>query len=512
MFVIIIKVLNTFFSEDMGILKDEVAAMEETQSNYIDLELLKKELEDCPDIIAKKIFIENKYIAFFLFMGETVNQDIIQRDFIKPVSAMKLDELSKEVNIHNLPCAEISLLYDTNSVIDRLFAGECILLCQKLPFAVSCMLIDIKERSIEEPVTEKNVRGPHDGFVESIKTNLSLLRGKIKNSKLKFKTVKLGDQTNQTVAIAYIDGIANMELVNGLFDKVSKIKLDGLTSIGSIEQSISSNKNSLFSQFLSTERPDKAVAGLLEGRIVILQEGTPRVLIAPVSFISFFQALDDYSSAWLQGSFFRMVRFLALILTLFLPAMYIAVISFHYYAVPLSLLVPLAESRVRVPFPPIVEAMILELTVEMIREAAVRLPTYIGTAISVVAGLIIGQAAVEAGIVSNLLIIIVSTTAIASYVLPSQDMSTAIRILRFIYMIMASIFGIIGIVVAFALTIGHLLKLESLGQPYFQPFSPLDKKGLKDSVLRFPLSMMKKRPFMTRTANKFRGGNNDGQE
>jgi spore germination protein len=485
--------------------------MEAKQSNCIDFEVIKKTLKDCPDVVAKKVFIENQYIAFFLFVEEIINQDILQRDFIKPVSTMSLNQLSKEVNIHNLPCSEIYVLYDANEVLDRIFAGECVLVCDKLPFAVSCQTIDLKGRDISEPVTEKNVRGPHDGFVEALKINLSLLRRKIKSSKLKFKTVAVGAQTNQMVVIAYIEGIANMDLVNGVFDKVSKINIDGLTSIGDIEQSIASNNNSLFPQFLSTERPDKAMAGLLEGRVVILQDGTPRVIIAPVGFISFFQALDDYSAAWLQGSFFRMVRFLALVIALFLPATYIAIISFHYYAVPLSLLVSLAESRVRVPFPPIVEVMILELTVEMIREAAIRLPTYIGTAISVVAGLIIGQAAVEAGIVSNLLIIIVSTTAIASYVLPSQDMAMAIRILRFIYMIMASIFGIIGIVISAALTIGHLLKLESLGQPYFQPFSPLDKRGLKDSVVRFPLSMMKRRPFMTRTENKFRGGNNGGQ-
>jgi hypothetical protein len=495
----------------MGILFYEVVAMVEKQSNCIDFELIKKALADCPDIIAKKVFIEKQYSAFFLFMQQTANQDIIQRDFIKPVSTMSLSQLSNEVNIHNLPCSEVSVLYDADAVLKRIFDGECVLICDKLPFAVACLLVNIEKRGIEEPVTEKNVRGPHDGFVEHINTNLSILRRKIRNSKLKFKTVKLGVQTNQTVIISYIEGVANMDLVNGVFDKISKINIDGLTSIGAIEQSISSNKNTLFPEFLSTERPDKVMAGLLEGRIAILQDGTPRVLIAPVNFISFFQALDDYSSSWIQGSFFRLTRFLALIITLFLPALYIAVISFHYYAVPLSLLVSLAESRVRVPFPPIVEAIILEFTVEMIREAAVRLPTYIGTSISVVAGLIIGQAAVEAGIVSNLLIIIVSATAIASYVLPSQDMAMAIRILRFVYMIMASIFGIIGIVIAAALTIGHLLKMESLGQPYLQPFTPLDKRGLKDSVLRFPISMMKRRPFMTRTKNKFRGGNNDGQ-
>ncbi|MDW8803062.1 spore germination protein [Clostridium sp. A1-XYC3] len=200
----------------------------------------------------------------------------------------------------------------------------------------------------------------------------------------------------------------------------------------------------------------------------------------------------------------------ALIIAILLPYMYISITSFHYYAVPLDLLIPLAESRARVPFPPIVEALILEFTIEMVREGAIRLPTYIGTSISVVAGLIIGQAAVEAGIVSNLLIIIVAATAIASYVLPSQDMAMAIRILRFVYMISASIFGIIGIVVSTALTFAHLTRIESLGQPYFQPFSPLDTNGLKDSILRLPLKKMKKRPYMTRIKNKFRSGNDEG--
>jgi hypothetical protein len=477
----------------------------------IDMNLIKKALADCPDVIGKKVYIENQHAAFFLFIEETINYDVIQRDFMKPLLSMSLQQLSIEMNINNLACSELALIYDTNTVIEKIFAGECVFVCDKLPFAVACMILDVDKRGIEEPITEKNIRGAHDGFVEPLHTNLSMLRRKIKSSKLKFKTVTLGTQTKQTVIIAYIEGIANTELVNGVFEKVSKIKIDGLTSIGSIEQIVASHKNSVFPQYLSTERPDKVVAGLLEGRLAILQDGTPRVLIAPVSFTSFFQALDDFSAVWVQGSFLRLLRFLALIIAVFLPALYIAIITFHYYAVPLTLLVPLAESRAKVPFPPIIEALILEFTVEMVREASIRLPTYIGTAISVVAGLIIGQSAVEAGIVSNLLIIIVAATAIASYVIPSQDMAMSIRIMRFVLMIAASMFGIIGIVVATALTIGHLLKLDSLGQPYFQPFSPLDKAELKDSVVRFPLSMLKKRPFITRTKNKFRGGDNDGQ-
>lgn len=479
-------------------------------SNNITMKSIDEAIIDCPDIIRRKVYIDSQYEAFFLFIDEIIDHDILQRDFIIPISNMSLKQLSNKTNIHNIPCSDLTILYDINEVLDNIMIGNSVFLCEQLPFSVACTLTDIEKRSIQEPVTEKNVRGAHEGFVESLNTNLSILRRKIKNNKLKFKTVTLGVQTKQKVVIAYIEGIANMDIVNGVFDKISKIEIDGISNIGYIEQSISAHPNSVFPQFLSTERPDKTTAALLEGCIVILGDGTPRVLIAPVNFIAFFQAMDDYSTLWIHGSFSRLIRIIAFIIAILLPSVYISIISFHYYAVPLDLLVPLAESRARVPFPPIVEALILEFTIEMVREASIRLPTYVGTTISVVAGLIIGQAAVEAGIVSNLLIIIVAATAIASYVIPSQDMSLGIRILRFAYMISASIFGIIGIVVSVALTIAHVITIDSLGQPYFEPFSPLDKNSLKDSIVRFPLKFLKKRPRMTRTKNKIRGGNNAG--
>lgn len=484
--------------------------MDTKMPTNITMNSIDQALTDCPDIVRKNIYIENQYEAFFLFISGLSNLDIVQRDFIAPLSSMSLEQLSNENNIHNLPCSEIVILYDLNTLLDNILAGNSVFICEQLPYAVACTLTDFEKRSIEEPETEKNIRGPHEGFVESLDTNLSILRRKIRNNKLKFKTVTLGAQTRQKIVVAYIDGISNMDIVNGIFDKIGKINIDGLSNIGYIEQSVSAHPNSVFPQFLSTERPDKSMAALLEGRIVILEDGTPRVLIAPVNFMAFFQALDDYSSLWIHGSFSRLIRIVAFLIAILFPSVYISIISFHYYAVPLDLLIPLAESRSRVPFPPIVEALILEFTIEMVREASIRLPTYVGTTISVVAGLIIGQAAVEAGIVSNLLIIIVAATAIASYVIPSQDMSLGIRILRFVYMIAASIFGIIGIVVTVALTIGHLITIESLGQPYFQPFSPLDTNDLKDSVVRLPLKMMRKRPNMTKTKNKTRGGKNEG--
>lgn len=485
----------------------EVEIMEENINKNIVIQDINNALVDCPDIAKKKVYIENKHEAFFIYVNEMIDYNLVQRDFINPLTNMTLEQLSNEKNVNNIPSSTVNLLYSTSEIIDSITKGSIVLVCDKITYAIASLNLLYEKRPIEEPVTEKNVRGSHEGFVEPIDINMSILRRAIKNNNLKFKTVVLGRETKQTAAIAYINGIANMDLVNSTFEKISSIDSDGVPVVGFIEQKIISSPNSVFPQFISTERPDKAISSLLEGRIVIMLNGTPRVIIAPVSFFSFFQAMDDYAFMWVSGSFYRFLRIIAFTVALLLPSMYIAIISFHYYAVPLSLLISLAESRSKVPFPPIVEALMLEFTVDMIREAAIRLPTYVGTAISVVAGLIIGQAAVEAGIVSNLLIIIVAVTAVASYTLPSQDMATAIRILRFAYMILASIFGIIAIVMCFALTMAHLIKLESLGQPYFQPVVPLKKYDLKDSFLRMPFKFLKKRTSMTKTKNKFRGGN-----
>ncbi|MCX8132238.1 MAG: spore germination protein [Clostridia bacterium] len=481
----------------------------ENTTGSLNFQIINEKLENCPDIIRKKVYIDNKHEAYFIYIRGLTDKDLIQRDFISPIIAMSFDQLSAGIAINNIPCAELNLIYDPSEVVDSILSGNSVFICNALPFAVSCMLSDIEKRSIDEPITEKNVRGPHEGFVEVLDTNLSILRRKIKNSKLKYKTLSLGLQTNQQVVISYMEGLANEDIINSLYKKLSSIKIDGLSAIGYIEQIITSHPNSLFPQFIATERPDRAMAALLEGRLVILQEGTPVVLIAPVSFISFFQALDDFSTLWTHGSFIRLLRIAALVITLLLPSLYIAVTSFHYYAVPLHLLVPLAESRSRVPFPPIIEVLILEATVEMVREASIRLPSYIGTAISVVAGLIIGEAAVQAGIVSDLLIVIVAATAVASYVIPTYDMAMAIRILRFLFILASSVFGIIGIVVCTALTFAHMITMESLGQPYFQPFSPLNTRDFKDSVLRMPLKVLRKRPNSARTKNNIRSRNDE---
>jgi spore germination protein len=471
--------------------------------------MLQEKITDCPDITQRILYIDEKREARILFLDNMINLDLLQRDFIRPIQAMSFQQLNDEKKIMSLPGALIHTPRDLDTIVTNLFSGEAVFLCDGVSFAVTCNLVEFEHRGIEEPVTEKNIRGAHEGFVETMNTNLSILRRKAKNNRLKFKELTLGTVTNQKVAIAYIDNITNPKLLSTLYNKIKAINFDGIFTNGYIEQAITDFPNSPFPQYQATERPEKVMASLLEGKLAVLVEGTPVVILAPVSFFSFFQALDDYSTQWINSSLLRFLRITSLFTALFLPSLYIAITSYHYYAVPLNLLVTLAESRARVPFPPIIEVLILEIMVEMVREASIRLPTYIGTSISVVAGLIIGQAAVEAGVVSNLLIVIVASTAIASYVIPSYEMGLAIRVLRFVFLIAASLFGIIGIIVCVSFFLAHVVTIESLGQPYYQPVIPFKAADLRDTLFRLPFKYIRNRPSIAKPMDKKRGKRND---
>lgn len=470
------------------------------------LKILNYYFKDCPDIIQKLVSLKERRRGCFIFIKEFIDSDLLQRDFIRPLMMMDNSMLSNKNIIEYLPTLNNLLCYDIDSVVSSVLEGKIVFLVDEVNFAVSCDLIKVEKRVISEPNGEKNVRGPHDGFIESLNTNISLLRIKIKNSKFKYKSIVLGNLTNQSLVIAYIEGIANPVIVDNLYNKIKSINIDGLLSIGYIEQLIVASKPSIFPQYVATERIDKSVAALLEGKVVVLLDGIPYALIAPISFFSFFDAPDDYSSNWIAGTMIRFIRFLSVITTLTLPGLYISITAFQYYLIPTDILVQLGKSRAAVAFPPVVEALMMEFTIQMLREASIRLPTYIGATIGVVGGIIIGQAAVAAGIVSNLFIIVVGIMAIASYVTPNYDFGMTITVLRIFILLMTSLFGIVGMITCFSLLLMHLLSLESLGQPYFTPIMPLKIRDLKDTIIRFPLKFMKTRPNTAQPLEKRRSG------
>lgn len=467
------------------------------------------EFIDCPDIIQKQVMLKQIKKGCFIFLKDFVNTDLLQRDFVSPLLTMDCSTLSEKNIIEYLPTLNNSVCYDINSVVTSVLEGKTVFLIDESNFAIVCDMVEIEKRSITEPEGEKNVRGAHDGFIESLSINITLLRRKIKSNRLKFKSIVLGNITNQSLVISYIDGIANQKIINDLYNKISNIKTDGLLSIGHIEELIADSKYALFPQYIATERTDKVIGALLQGKVAVLLDGTPFALIAPTSFFSFFQAPDDYNSNWIPSTLVRIIRFLGFITTLTLPGLYVSITAFQYYLIPFNILVQLGKSRSTVAFPPQVEALLMEFTIQMLREASIRLPTYIGTTAGVVGGIIIGQAAVSAGIVSNLFIIIVGVMAIASYSTPNYEFGISMIVIRLGILLMASVFGIVGMITCFSLLLMHLLSLESLGQPYLMPMMPLKLNDIKDTIIRAPLQFMKRRPHIAKPIRKRRDSKNE---
>lgn len=455
---------------------------------------IQNEYTDAPDLKVKKVTLQSNITGYFVYIDGIIDVDVVQRDFITPILRLSDEYLSKPELIDELPISNTLVHYDITEVVKVISQGSTALILDNAPFSISCNTKKFDKRGVTEPETEKNVRGAHEGFIEVIQANMATLRRKIANPKLKFKSLSVGTVTKQTLMVAYIDGIASNNILNTLLKKLNSYNLDSALSAGHIEQFISEFPYSPFPQYNSTERPDKAVSALLEGKFVVMLDGTPAVLIAPTTFFSFFQSTDDYSMHWYLGSFARIIRLLGIISAISLPALYIAVTSFNYYLIPLNLLIPFAQSRAKVPFPPILEALLMEFTIEMLREAAIRLPNYIAGTIGVIGGIVIGQAAVQAGIVSDLFLVIVAVTAITSYVVPNYSFSSAFRFVRFAFTIVTSILGIVGLMICNIMIICHILSLESLGQPYFQPMIPFKLRDLKDSIIRLHTKYLKNKP------------------
>lgn len=473
------------------------------------ISFLDKKFSDSPDIKRQKLLMRDETPALLVYVDGLVNTEMLQRDILPYVILLDSDNIFYGgLQITHIPTIDSSITEDFNIIINDILNGKAVIFFNGYDRALSINITKFEKRNITETTTEKNVKGPQESFIESLNTNISILRRKIKNPRLKFKMLKIGTLTNQNLAIAYIEDLANPDNINIVYEKLKAIDYDGIFDVSFLEHLLTDNPHTPFPHYISSVRPDKAVSCLQEGKLAIMLDGSPFTLLMPMSFFSALQAPDDYYSNWMLGSLNRLIRLFALLIAIFLPGLYIAIVSYHYYMVPLNLIIPLAESRARVPFPPVIEVLILEYTIEMLREASIRLPTYIGTSIGIVGGLIIGQAAVDAGVVSNLLIIIVSATALSSYLIPNYDMNLAVRFIRFIVIFFASIFGMIGVVICGLFIIAHLVVLESLGEPYLKPMLPFNANDFKDTILRPSLKILKKRPSTAKPLDKTRGKNN----
>ncbi len=358
-----------------------------------------------------------------------------------------------------------------------------------------------KGRNISEPTSQTIIRGPKEAFTEKIDLNISQIRRRIKDKSVKIERMTIGTITKTGVAVIYLENIAKTEIINEIKSRLSQINIDGILDSGYIEELIKDDRNSVFPTLLNSEKPDSVVAGLLEGKVAIMVDGSPFVLTAPALFVDFLQVSEDYYHHYIISSMTRIFRVISLFLTLLVPATYIALTTFHHEMIPTTLLVSIAAQREGVPFPAFAEAILMELVFEILREAGIRMPRAIGSAISIVGALVLGQAAVQAGIISALLVIIVSITAIASFAIPNYSMSNAIRYLRFVLMILAASFGLYGVFIGLIILTLHLSKLKSIGVPYLAPIAPKIANENKDTFVRFPLWKLKNRPSTTSQTN-----------
>ncbi|MBL0385413.1 spore germination protein [Tumebacillus sp. ITR2] len=388
--------------------------------------------------------------------------------------------------------------------VDFVLDGWCVFFVEKTNKAYAVNTYFPPARNIERSETESVILGPQEAFTESIQINLSMLRKRVKSTDLKIAFTRVGRLNNKFVAIAHLESIAPKEYVQSVKDRIEGIDVDNLTDAGDFVQLIDDNPYSPFPQFHMTERPERVVAHLCDGKVAIFNDGSPFALTGPASFIEFFQSSEDYDNRWLSASVIRTLRLIGVLISISLSALYVAVVTFHYQLIPTNMLVPLTQSRARVPFPPLYETLLMETTIELLREAGARLPTKVGQTIGIVGGIVIGQAAVTAGLTSNILIISVALSTVASFITPSYVMSSALRAIRFPLILLAGWWGLYGMFVGYSMMAIHFLRLSSLGSPYFTPFAPLRLIDWKDTFLRAPLPFMKYRPTNTAPKNSQR--------
>jgi spore germination protein len=477
------------------------------------VESIKAAIGHSPDIIFRSFQVGGLHRqAEIVYVDGLVDKQTVNERVIQPLMLFhshdederldaKAEWVRRMVADSILAVSELKEVYTLDDCILETLSGNTVLLLDGLEQAFIIGSYGWESRAIEEPVAEAVVRGPRDGFTETLRNNTAMLRRRIKDPNLTLENFQLGQRSLTDVSMVYIKGLTNEALVQEMRSRIQRINIDQILESGYVEQLIEDDYISPFPQMQNTERPDRVAAALMEGRVALMIDGTPFVLLAPVNFFMMLTSPEDYYERWMPSSLIRLLRYLAAFIALFLPSLYIALVSYNHGLIPTKLAISIAAGREGVPFPSIVEALIMEITLEILREAGLRLPKPIGQAVGIVGGLVIGQAAVQAAIVSPIMVIVVALTAISSFAFPQYEAGIAIRMLRFCMMMAAAVLGLYGVILFFILIVAHLARLKSFGVNYLSPLVPVRPSQWKDLFIRLPLHMLKRRPEMNRPRN-----------
>jgi spore germination protein KA len=443
------------------------------------------------DVKIRRFNINHQIPAALVYMDNMTNDTIVE-EILRAlmIDTKKIEEWEKGRHLLRSAIKDLLIVNsveETGSIGELFFKmtfGNTIILVDGQPTAFICSTVDQKTRSIIEPNAETTIRGPREGFVESLCTNITLIRRRIRVPHLWIETLEIGSLSKTLVAFAYIKGLADEKMLQELRDRLNRIDTDAILESGYIEEFIEDQPFTLFPLALRTERPDKVSSAILSGRVGVFISGTPHVLIIPAELPMFLQAPDDYYEKTPVGSFIRSLRWLAAIISVFLPGFYVSIVNFHQELLPTALLLRVTASREGVPFPVVAEILMMEILFEVLREAGIRLPAAIGPAISIVGALVLGEAAIRAGIVSPAVVIVVALTAIAGFSTPVFSMAIAFRIVRFGFTLLAAVFGLFGMQFGILLLIIHLCALRSVGIPYMAPMAPFILQDMKDNIFR----------------------------
>lgn len=498
---------ETIDLEDLDINEREeyIKQLELTSNIEENISLIEQLLGDSLDLNVRRLKLGQQQVSgALIYMSGLTDTESIERilktlemDLLKFQSfSSKGKDIYQTITEQLLNNKSIRKIKNVKEILSNLSLGSSIILIDEVPQAILCETKGFQIRSVEEPKGEISLKGPRDGFVENLFTNTSLIRQRIRTPHLWIQNFKTGALSETQGAIAYIRGLASEELVEEVKSRIENIDKDIISETGTLQEYIHDEPFTIFPLIDRTERPDKLVSCLAEGKVAILVHGTPLVLIVPATANMFLQAPDDYYEVSILGSLIRILRYIAYTISILLPGIYVAVMNFHQELLPVSLFLRIASSREGVPFPLIFESLLMEGLFEILREAGLRLPKAIGQAVSIVGALVLGDAAIKAGLVSPPMVIIVAITAISSFTTPNYSFAFTARILRFIFLFLGSTIGMFGIQFGVLVLLIRLCSLRSFGQPYLQPFAPLIWQDLKDSLIRLPAWKLVVRPIL----------------
>lgn len=457
----------------------------------ITVDAIKQHLKDIDDALLKEILVNGESITL-IYLTTLIDKSVIQRLVYDPLNSMT-DKSPEEV----LPTAEVIEANELPSLIQDVMSGYTVLIFPNRNLILKISTFSAPQRSVTTSENETTVIGPQESLTESLETNLSLIKRRIRSHHLKSKSFLIGTETRSKVSVLFMENIANPENVERVLYRVKNIEYQGFIGLAVLKQMLEDKPYSPFPQFLITSRPDFITENLMDGRVVVMIDGGPEAAVAPASFFEMFISPEDLYNRWTTATLLRSIRFLGFFITIMLTSTYISVLTYHYEMLPPALVDILSESRAQVPFPPVIEVLLMELVIEILREAGVRMPTKVGQTLGIVGGIVIGTAAVEAGVASNILIVLVAISALLSFLPTNYLMANGSRIIRYIFICAAGAFGILGQMMALAWLIAHLSNMTSLGTPYFSPI-PRKWTDLMQSMFRAPIGYIMSRKGLSR--------------